>query len=56
MELKLNPCFDIELSALTDVRRNSLVGSKRFKCSKRKTWKTSSKLSPFFFHDRSIDR
>lgn len=55
MELKLNPCFDIELSALTDVRRNSLVGSKRFKCSKRKTWKTWSKLSPFFF-SRSVDR
>ena len=32
MEWKLNPCFDIELSALKGIRRNSFVGRKGFKC------------------------
>lgn len=32
MEWKLNPYFDIELSALKGIRRNSFVGRKGFKC------------------------
>lgn len=56
MEWKLNPCFDIELSALTDIRRNSFVGRKRFKCRYkceilRKTWKDIA-----IFFSRSADR
>lgn len=48
MEWKLNPCFDIELSALTDIRRNSFVGRKRFKC-RYKCEILRGKISPFFF-------
>lgn len=61
MEWKLNPRFDTELSALTDIRKKGEEEGRdpfvRRENRRHVRDIPREKLSPiFFFHDRSIDR